>query len=320
VYPCGGMTQPSDSHIYNDVLVPAYLLELFANASRFYASLLEHDIATFQLDEELARLFDAQTLDSFHMYRDIDEVRRIAERAEKLLPAAKSMGSMTMPMSHGHVRLLKAMSLLYIGELEHRRNAAAVGRTLTARALRIIDARLVEMREAMDMGILGHAEPVPLLVAAEAAERPSQAAKMVTVTTGAGVVSIDLIDQELRSRCLDLFNNFSDEGPTTRFDTIVAEATRILEDRIRKISGLGPDSAGLDLVSTAFGGKSPRLRVSGHSPEQEGIHHLFRGVVGFIRNPVHHRLEKIEKERAVQIVGFIDYLLHVAASAEVTTA
>lgn len=314
------MQEPADAHVYHGINVPADILQLFMNAARFYADTVEADLASFRLDDELAKLLDERTLRSFRVRRDIDEARRVAERATELLPQAESMGGIDMPMSHGHVRFLKAICLLYIGELEKRRNAITEQRTIAARGLEVLDTKLLDLREAMDEGVFGRATAVPLLVSPEASERPARAADPVTITATTRVVNIDLVDQELRARCLDLFNNFADADQAERFDTIVMEATRILEDRVRKLSGLGSSSSGLDLVTSAFGTKTPRLRVSDHAPEQEGIHQLFRGVIGFIRNPVHHRIESIQKERAVQIVGFIDYLLHVAESADVITA
>ena len=314
------MYQTADSHVYSGLMIPAQMLRLFASAARFYADVLANDLETFQLDEELAKLLDERTLRSFNVTRDIQEAKDIAERAEKLIPQAESMGDVTMALSHRYVRLLKALCLLYIGELESRRNATAVRHGATAKILDVLDTKLLELRELLEKGVFGRAEPLPLLVAAEAAERPARTAELVTITSTSRVASIDIVDEELRTRCLDLFNDFVEMNHAERFDTIVVEATRILEDRVRKTARLGSASSGVDLISAAFGGKAPRLRVSEHAGEQEGVYHLFRGVIGFIRNPVHHRLQNVPKERAIQVLGLIDYLLHVAETADTVTA
>jgi hypothetical protein len=314
------MSQPSDSHLYRNLLVTPDLMRLFVNALHFYANALEQDIAAFRLDEELAKLLDERTLRSFQISRAIEYSREIAGRIEKLVPDTESVGASDMPMTHGLVRQLKAVCLLYIGELEKRRNAIATERASTIRSLEVIDTKLLELREAMEKGVFGRAEPVPLLIAPDAAERPLQTSQAVTITRSDGVVTIEIVDQELRERCLDMFNEFDESNQPHRFDTIIMEATRILENRVRTTAGLGPESTGLELMAAAFGGKTPKLRVSGHAPEQEGAHHLFRGIIGFVRNPVHHRLTAIQKVRAVQVMGFIDYLLYLTETAESATA
>lgn len=115
---------------------------------------------------------------------------------------------------------------------------------------------------------------------------------------------------------MDLFAQFHEDGQHDRLDTVVNEATRILEDRLRSLSGAPETCVGVDLARHAFGTPSPRLSVSDIASEQESAHLLYRGVFGFIRNSVHHRLvEVLQPERVLQIVGMIDYLLSVAEAA-----
>jgi len=128
--------------------------------------------------------------------------------------------------------------------------------------------------------------------------------------------TIEIVDQQLRGRCLDLFNEFDSSNQSHRFDTVVTEATRVLEDRVRTLAALGNEVSGVDLMTKAFGPKAVILRLSSQDSEQEAAHLLFRGAFGFIRNPAHHRLiEKLEKERVLQILGFVDYLLYLAETA-----
>jgi len=128
--------------------------------------------------------------------------------------------------------------------------------------------------------------------------------------------SIEILDTELRSRCLDLFEAFRTEGTTDRLDTVLTEGTRVLENRIRAVAQLQADCFGLDLAKAAFGGATPALRVSEVAAEQDAAHLLYRGVFGFIRNQVHHKLVgELRPERVLQILGMIDYLLFVAEGA-----
>lgn len=309
------MPVPSDFHTYHSVGFGPDSLRLFSNALRFYADSLQSDIAAIEVDPMLAKLLDERSLRSFQISREIIELRKMAERTEAMLPQAESMGDSEMTISHGLVRKLKAVSLLYIAELERRRNGLATTRSLTTLGTEMLDTKLLQYREKMTMGVFADAEPVPLIVAPEAAERPAIAAPSVTVTKPRYAATIELVDEELRERCLDLFNDFDSAAQAHRFDTVVGEATKILEDRIRRLAGFGPELSGLDLMKAAFSTPPVKLELSTYGPEQEGAHLLFRGVIGLIRNPAHHRIEKVERERALQILGFVDYLLHLVEAA-----
>lgn len=132
--------------------------------------------------------------------------------------------------------------------------------------------------------------------------------------------SIQILDAELRERCLDLFEAFHKDGKHERFDTVISEATRIFETRLRSLSGAPDKCKGVDLAQAAFGGNPPVLKVSDVSAEQQAVHLLYRGAFGFIRNPFQHKLlGKLSPDRVLQILGFIDYLLYIAENAERTS-
>jgi uncharacterized protein (TIGR02391 family) len=114
-----------------------------------------------------------------------------------------------------------------------------------------------------------------------------------------------------------LLDTFDADEQAHRFDTVVTEATRVLEDRVRKLSGADTSIDGVNLMTYAFGSQSPRLVISADPAEQEAAHLMFRGVFGYIRNPHHYRLiENAETEREIQILGMVDYLLLLAQDAE----
>src|SRR5690606_35773409 len=113
-------------------------------------------------------------------------------------------------------------------------------------------------------------------------------------------------------RCLDLFNQFQESGQADRNDTVVAEASRILENRLRKVLGADDGKSAKQLVMDAFSAKSPRLVVSKALPEQESAQLLVLGTFEFIRNSVQHKLlANMPAERVLQILGWTDYLLSV---------
>jgi uncharacterized protein (TIGR02391 family) len=116
---------------------------------------------------------------------------------------------------------------------------------------------------------------------------------------------------------LDLFNQFQESGQADRNDTVVAEASRILENRLRAVTGCTDGSTGKQLVTLAFNGQKPKLRVSSVPSEQEAAQLLFMGTFGFIRNQVQHKLlGSLPAERVLQVLGWIDYLLSVIEQAE----
>ncbi len=116
--------------------------------------------------------------------------------------------------------------------------------------------------------------------------------------------SLNIVDDELRDRCLDLLVR------PGKADTAVLAATVVLEDRIRKVAGLGPEHYGVSLVDKALSPNGGVLDFGIPQPERQGLHQLYRGVIAFFKNPASHRLiENYDITRARQVVGLIDLLL-----------
>lgn len=178
-----------------------------------------------------------------------------------------------------------------------------------------MDQKISYFEEKTKLGVFQNATPQALFVNApepkESSVEKSTSADLETKRPRPILIDfIEILDPELRSRCLDLFQSFKQDGQHERLDTIVTEATRIFENKLRSISGAPADCVGVDLATYAFGGKTPKLIISEVTAEQEAVHLMFRGVFGFIRNHVHHQLvENLLPERVLQIVGMIDYLI-----------
>jgi hypothetical protein len=187
--------------------------------------------------------------------------------------------------------------------------------------LKAVDQRISYFEEKTKIGVFQNATPQPLFVSElepkeDSIEQPISVELETKRPRPVLIDSIEILDPELRSRCLDLFQRFKQDGQHERLDTVVTEATRILENKLRSISGAPAECVGVELATYAFGGKTPKLSVSKVLAEQESIHLLFRGVFGFIRNHVHHQLvENLLPERVLQIVGMIDYLIFLAENA-----
>jgi hypothetical protein len=227
-------------------------------------------------------------------------------------------------VTHGWVRFVKSVALLYLQHLHERREAIAQRPQISASILEAIDQRLSALEEKVNLGVFRDATPYLLIindytlsdakpVSSEVGNEPD---KSINRFRPVVLESIEIRDLDLRKRCLDLLAQFREDGQHDRLDTVVTEATRILEDRLRALSSAPSTCTGADLSKYVFGSPSPRLIVSDVSAEQESAHLLFRGVFGFIRNSVHHRLiSTLQPERVLQVVGMVDYLLFVAEGA-----
>ncbi len=123
--------------------------------------------------------------------------------------------------------------------------------------------------------------------------------------------SLNIVDDGLRDRCLDLLVR------PGKADAAVREASVLLENRLREVSGLSVELVGVQLVSRALSADNGVLVLSDVKAEQEGIHSLYRGVIGFFKNPASHRIiENYDVTRARQVVGLIDLLVNLLRDAQ----
>lgn len=114
-------------------------------------------------------------------------------------------------------------------------------------------------------------------------------------------------DEELYDRCHDLI-----KAPKN-FDRVLREATTVLEDRIRRLSGL-KKMKGVNLVGKALNPDPTKavLKVSDKKFEQEGFFNICKGLMLSFRDTTHHELsDKFTKQDALKFCGFIDSLLAV---------
>lgn len=115
-------------------------------------------------------------------------------------------------------------------------------------------------------------------------------------------------DTELQKRCGDILLEASGA-----FDRVINQATQILEDRIKKKSGLDNTALiGIPLVSKAIHSKADHtiLKFSDNADIQEQYAALFKGIIGVYRNPTHHGLDyECSREDALKFCAYIDLLL-----------
>ncbi len=108
-----------------------------------------------------------------------------------------------------------------------------------------------------------------------------------------------LLDQELAEECL----NKKDAEDT------ITSAFRVLEERLRAKIGVGHEKCGNDLITDAFNPKNGKLILGKSAGEQEGLFFLYRGSVGFLRNPPAHRFVNYSEFEAFEIVIHVNLLL-----------
>lgn len=127
------------------------------------------------------------------------------------------------------------------------------------------------------------------------------------------LISALIQDPILKKRCADLLR------ARASYDRVFREATTILEDRIKRISGIKSMKPAA-LVSRALNPNPQKavIVVSDESFEQEGFHGICKGIVLTFRDTTHHELtDKFSREDALKFCGFIDSLLGIIGRAEI---
>jgi hypothetical protein len=317
--------EPPNHHVYNWVSFNSDTFEFYLASVRFYESLLEADFKAVREDEDLRTILGDEALGSYRIAKELERVKRVREWFERHIAqgGTKARGY-DVDIAHELVRFIKSVCALYLEHLRRKREMLASRPATSTALLEAIDQQLARLEEKTQLGVFRSATPYPLVInqlpwaADRAAGIPAADVDSPRDLRPRPVIldSIEIRDPALRGRCLDLFAQFREGGQHDRLDTVVNEATRILEDRLRSLSGAPPTCVGVDLAKLAFGSSSPRLIVSDIETEQEAAHLLYRGVFGFVRNSAHHRLlGTLQPERVLQVVGMVDYLISVAEAA-----
>lgn len=126
-------------------------------------------------------------------------------------------------------------------------------------------------------------------------------------------VSYVLQDEQLRTRCVDLI------VAVKHHDRALREATTVLEDRVKKLSGIKGMTA-VPLFGKALNPDPTKavVVISDEKEEQAGIYHICLGVMEVFRNKTHHNLSNsFTQIDAMKFCGFVDTLLAVLAPGRV---
>jgi hypothetical protein len=326
-------SEPSDHHIYHSIFIFHDTFDFLYRSLCFYRDLLKRAIDAVNLDADLKALLGTEAQRSSPASKELQKVQNAIAWWDKLRAQAGeaqvdyNIGS----FSHEGIRFLKSVGCLYLRHLRSKRDQFSQRPGESKYVLESLDTELARFEEKMrTSGVFGKASTIPLLVEDVIESKVSEVGGNLSGHQVPGLPSkqaetkpllletIQIIDPTLRSRCLDLFNSFEQQSQHERFDTVIVEATRILEDRLR--SSLGESSGtGDELANKAFGSTSPKLRLSAVASEQTAVLLFFKAIFGYLRNPSHHKLlGSLSPERTIQILAIIDYAMHLLESAERT--
>lgn len=311
-----------DTHVYQAVIFPRDSAVFFLESLKFYEALLQSDLDAVINDPYLQRVLTERDRESLSVEQELEKIRRLIAWISPEDEAQRS-GFCDWPVQvpHGVIRYLKSVGYLYLSKLQVQRDSIASRPNVSKFTVEDVDRKLAVLRENLERGVFHEASIIPLLTQDFSPDEsptepfPEELSTRIRKPRPEIIDSIEILDSQLRERCLDLFVQFKDDGQLERLDTVVSEATRILEDRLCRQSGAPSRMGGADLAAFAFNKKDPKIRVSVVPAEQEAAHLLFRGVFGFIRNQVHHRLVgEMIPQRVLQVVGTIDYLLSIVGA------
>ena len=114
------------------------------------------------------------------------------------------------------------------------------------------------------------------------------------------------IDQKLYERCKD-----------KDYHDVVTNAFPILEDRIRAKIDADPSYSGKKLIDYAFNPNTGKLTLGETKSEREAFYFIFRGAIGFLRNPPSHRfIEDESNVESFEIICMVDLLLRIMNKAK----
>jgi uncharacterized protein (TIGR02391 family) len=150
-------------------------------------------------------------------------------------------------------------------------------------------------------------------VANHTTRRPSRPMRHGREPNLGAAIDFLLQDSELRDRCRDLLL------ARRHYDRVVREATTVLDDRLKKVSGISGMNPGA-LVGKALAPDPSRavIVISAEKDEQEGIFSICKGVMQAFRNRAHHTLSSaFTQADALKFCGFIDTILAVVGKGAV---
>lgn len=228
-------------------------------------------------------------------------------------------------ISYRQLRIYKTAAMRAIKAKEVDRDSLATKKDVPRALIETLDQEIKDLRDKTETGVFNGLNPAEIFIEPSGtSEALSQQSKPGTSNGRASEIkhtisiqNVLVFDDELRSRTLDLLNNAGDNNE--KLDRVVREMSVVLEDRVRRISGLPHNVIGVDLMSKAFAPENGKVKFSDDANIQNGAQLLYMGFTKFFRNDVGHRLvAEFTKDRVLQLLALVDYLLYLLTQSEVT--
>lgn len=254
---------------------------------------------------------------------EVDYVRGMLEWGEEKIKESRRGMIVANGVTFGSLRYLKAGILYRAFQVQRQKREFLSSHKLVPRSvLRSFDERIKQLQNMGETGKLSGLKPADVLfeiteeVGAPQIQMPSRAKP--ARPSDAALADVSIVDEELRKRCLPLLQAIEGAGSPDQFDTVIREMSVVLEDRVRGVSGFSGKASGGDLFTQTMSKEPVLVRFSYEKDVQEAAHLFFRGYSGLVRNAVMHRLVRTyTRERVLQLLGLVDYLLDLLSRAEV---
>lgn len=260
---------------------------------------------------------------------EVGHIRGMVDWGKKRIDAAEGSPRASITVSgatFGSLRYFKA-GVLYRAYLieKQKREFLTKAMIVPKSVLRSFDARIEQLRNMGEMGKLGGLRPAEVLFELlEASEEPtdkSGARMEPTFPTPTTPADIPIVDSILRKRCLPILAAIEGVGSPDQYDTVIREMSVVLEDRVRELTGFVGKASGAELFSATMAREPCLIEFNHEKDVQDAAHLFFRGYSGLVRNEVMHRLvESYTKERVMQLLGTVDYLLFLLSRAQIQNA
>jgi uncharacterized protein (TIGR02391 family) len=102
-----------------------------------------------------------------------------------------------------------------------------------------------------------------------------------------------------------------------QYDTAILNAFIAIEEELRTRISADPSDVGVSLVTKAMNPKSPCLVFSNVAAEKEAAHALYRGAIGFLKNPRSHRfVGTADPVHAFEVLAFASLLMRLLDGAK----
>lgn len=111
----------------------------------------------------------------------------------------------------------------------------------------------------------------------------------------------------LHPKILEKSHTLFQEG---HYENAVFNAMKVVEEEVRKKSGSANSDIGVRLIGSAMGGNSPKILFSSDKSEQEAAIALYRGAIGYFKNPSSHRfIDNTDHIKALECLAFGSLLM-----------